>query len=133
MLLREILLELILKKYQEILGELIKIKNKNGSTVPVIIVIDGQGAAFGSVLADFVTGEVRRTEIVYHVKCVLMNKEGTVLKALSLGTEQIVLNQVRKKSGWWFFGSLFLKHSIFAWSLSPCICFGQFLVKKRYL
>lgn len=46
MLLREILLELILKKYQEILGELIKIKNKNGSTVPVIIVIDGQGSSF---------------------------------------------------------------------------------------
>lgn len=40
--------------------------------------MDGQGAAFGSVLANLVTGQVRRTEIVYHVKCVLMNKEDTV-------------------------------------------------------
>lgn len=60
--------------------------------------MDGQGAAFGSVLADVVTGQVR-AEIVYHVKCVLMNQEDTVLKALSLGTDETVLKQVWKK---WF-------------------------------
>lgn len=41
--------------------------------------MDGQGAAFGSVLADVVTGQVRRTEIGCHVKSVFMNKEDTVL------------------------------------------------------
>lgn len=80
--------------------------------------MDGQGAAFGSVLADVLTGHVRRTEIVYHVKSVFMNKEDTVLilinllifitflliiNNLSLGTKQIVLYQVRKKSGVFFF------------------------------
>lgn len=85
--------------------------------------MDGQGAAFGSVLADVLTGHVRRTEIVYHVKSVFMNKEDTVLilinllifitflliiNNLSLGTKQIVLYQVRKKNGvfFWFFESM---------------------------
>lgn len=66
--------------------------------------MDGQGAAFGFVLADVVTGQVRKIGIVYHVKGVLMNKEDILLKALSLATKQIVLYQVREKSGLWFWG-----------------------------
>lgn len=67
--------------------------------------MDGQLAAFGSVLADVVTGQVRKTEIVYYVKRVLMKKDDILLKALSLGTKQIVLYQVRKRvvCGFWGF------------------------------
>lgn len=63
---------------------------------PIRIVIDGQGAVFGSVLADVVTGQVRRSEIVHHVKSHLMNNEDTVWKALSLGTKQLVLHQEKE-------------------------------------
>lgn len=45
---------------------------------PIRIVIDGQGAVFVSVLADVVTGQVRRSEIVHHVESHLMNNEDTV-------------------------------------------------------
>lgn len=36
--------------------------------------MDEQGAAFDSVLAAVVTGQVRRTEIVYHVESILIRK-----------------------------------------------------------
>lgn len=65
-----VLLELILKK----LWVKLERRLKKWCYCSIMIVMDGQGAAFGSVLADAVTGQIRRNEIVYPVKYVLMNK-----------------------------------------------------------